>query len=394
MKAIAMNNDQQPLSDVDYDAIEEAVLETERGRWFLAQFAKRNRNSDTTVLLDAIKKLENAVGPVAAAPSGGTTPDNIRTDLVDMASAIAQTKREIAALKPAAESGQGINAATEELDAIVTSTETATQDILEAAEKIQEISWTMRELGVEEAYCETIDQLVTGIYTACSFQDITGQRTSKVVNVLRYLEDRLEAMRHIWGDDGVTPPQSPSISDERPDAHLLNGPQHSGSGHDQEDIDLLLGSEEDLLEAVVTPAQEMTQLQPDDMTGDTIELDFDEELAEEAAATAPDVDDEIVIEEEDFVEEQALIEQEPVIDETAVQDPALLVEEAASPEPEQQPAPKGRIIMVRKPRAGETATDSQPDVVQTVAAPMPPPGQGGTALLNQLSADDRVALYS
>lgn len=47
------------IPEEDYDAIEAAVMETARGRWFLMEFARRNRNADTSVLLDAIARLEN-----------------------------------------------------------------------------------------------------------------------------------------------------------------------------------------------------------------------------------------------------------------------------------------------------------------------------------------------
>jgi hypothetical protein len=49
------------FEDEDFEAIEQAVLETERGRWFLAEYAARNRRSETTTLLASIAKLEKAV---------------------------------------------------------------------------------------------------------------------------------------------------------------------------------------------------------------------------------------------------------------------------------------------------------------------------------------------
>ena len=52
----------QPLlSEEDYRAIEAAVMETARGRWFLAEFARRNRQADTAMLLGAIARLERAI---------------------------------------------------------------------------------------------------------------------------------------------------------------------------------------------------------------------------------------------------------------------------------------------------------------------------------------------
>ena len=47
-----------PFSDADYEMIAAAVLETARGRWFLAEHARRNRHADTRLVLEAIEKLE------------------------------------------------------------------------------------------------------------------------------------------------------------------------------------------------------------------------------------------------------------------------------------------------------------------------------------------------
>ena len=49
------------LSEADYDAIEGAVMETARGRWFLAEYARRNRHADTTMLLKALDRIEGAM---------------------------------------------------------------------------------------------------------------------------------------------------------------------------------------------------------------------------------------------------------------------------------------------------------------------------------------------
>lgn len=51
----------QGMSEVDYEAIEAAVTETVRGRWFLAEFARRSRGAETRLLLDAMARLEATV---------------------------------------------------------------------------------------------------------------------------------------------------------------------------------------------------------------------------------------------------------------------------------------------------------------------------------------------
>src|SRR5437016_8692333 len=85
-----------PLSEADYEAIEAAVVETNRGRWFLAEYTRRNRQADTTMLLGAIDRLEAAIRGEHAPQA----VERIHFDLIEMAKAIARTKAEIAAIKP------------------------------------------------------------------------------------------------------------------------------------------------------------------------------------------------------------------------------------------------------------------------------------------------------
>jgi chemotaxis protein CheZ len=224
-----------PLSEADYDTIESAVMETMRGRWFLAEFGRRNRHADTTAVLAAIDRLEAAV-------KANPTVDRMRVDIVDMAKAIARTKAEIASIKPDAEHQGKFGEATEELDSIVNATEDATSNILEAAEQVQEIAWTLREQGLEVDICDLLDTRATEVYTACSFQDLTGQRTRKVIHVLRYLEGRINAMINIWGLEGMMAAEAAETAKaEKADAHLLNGPARPGLGLDQADVDVVMG---------------------------------------------------------------------------------------------------------------------------------------------------------
>src|SRR5712672_3022446 len=55
--------------EADYHAISEAFMETSRGRWFLSEYAKRNRNADTRMVLDAVARIEqNLAAQKDAAP--------------------------------------------------------------------------------------------------------------------------------------------------------------------------------------------------------------------------------------------------------------------------------------------------------------------------------------
>src|SRR5689334_24152861 len=85
-----------PITKAEYDAIEAAVMETARGRWFLGEFARRNRTADTNLLLEAIGRLEQVVATERSAQD----LDRLRFDLMEMAKAISLTKTEIAAIRP------------------------------------------------------------------------------------------------------------------------------------------------------------------------------------------------------------------------------------------------------------------------------------------------------
>jgi hypothetical protein len=191
----------------DYNAILAAVMETERGRWFLAEYARRNRHADTAEVLAALERLAARSGgrPIGSQADvalryTGAAGDRLRGELADMASAIARTKTEIASIR--LEAGQGDRAveATEPLDAVIRITERATSDILAAAKQVQDVAWTMREQGMESAFCDRLDGFATEICTACSSQDLIGQRTRKIIHVLRYVEARVQAMHGLWDE--------------------------------------------------------------------------------------------------------------------------------------------------------------------------------------------------
>ena len=84
--------------------------------------------------------------------------------------------------------------------------------------------------GFDAGVCDLLDTKATDVYTACSFQDLTGQRTQKVIQVLRYLEGRINAMISIWGLDGAMAAEAAERESVRGDAALLNGPAKPGHG--------------------------------------------------------------------------------------------------------------------------------------------------------------------
>ncbi len=134
--------------------------------------------------------------------------------------------------------------ASDQLSAIVGATEQATNEIFEAVESIEALASTM---APEQA--ERITEAVTRVYEACSFQDITGQRISKVVTALQNVETRVDALLHAFGQEGAaaangTPAEESAATKPgaRPDEDLMHGPALPGEANSQEDVDALLAS--------------------------------------------------------------------------------------------------------------------------------------------------------
>lgn len=265
MQSTDAHDEPGPLADAEYVTLEQTLMESDRGRRFLSEFLKRNKTPETVQILDAIHRLEKTMTRQRKVPD----LDRIRLDIADMHEAIERTKNEIANIKAEGGETNRFVDASHELDAIITQTEGATQTILEAAEQIQEQAWSLREKGADEAVCDEIDAKATEIFMACSFQDLTGQRTNKVVQVLRYLESRINMMINIWGIEDEEADENAGPVDNRPDAHLLNGPQPEGKGVNQQNVDELLNS-----------------------AGETADTEFDTGPASPAspAASADDID--------------------------------------------------------------------------------------------------------
>ncbi|MBY6262188.1 hypothetical protein EI613_09690 [Azospirillum sp. 412522] len=231
------------LSDEEFEQIEDAIARSAKGRAFLRRLHRRSLGAATEEVRAMLQEFRDSWGRQNEAVEAGKHVGVLRRELMEMAASIEQARREVAALRPPDGSGDKILSATNELDAIVISTERASFEILNAAERLMDLSGKLRAAGADPSLCGDIDTQVNDIFTACSFQDLTGQRTSKVVNALRYIEQRVMAMISIWGEDGLAGIMvKEEQTDTRPDAHLLNGPQLDGHGVSQADVDSMFDS--------------------------------------------------------------------------------------------------------------------------------------------------------
>lgn len=171
----------------------------------------------------------------------------LRTEIIALARSIEDTKSEIAKLRDQRPEGDRLTVMAHEMDAIVGATENATNGILDAVEAVTnlvgEIQAQEKESYIRQI-ADDIQEKLMGVYEHCNFQDLTGQRISKVVNTMKFIEERLDRMMDIWGRDQFlaedkADPEPQVAHDDDPDRRLLNGPQHVGKGISQNEIDAL-----------------------------------------------------------------------------------------------------------------------------------------------------------
>lgn len=152
-----------------------------------------------------------------------------------------RVRSEIAAIGRPADEEHGFDSMGDQLDAIVNATADATNTIMEAVEKNDIIADKLRETIKDPKVLSALDEMSKNsgdVFEACSFQDITGQRISKVVKSITYVEERVNSLIDFWGRDEL---DSIDVAAEvkTEDEKLLNGPQLEGQGLSQDDIDSL-----------------------------------------------------------------------------------------------------------------------------------------------------------
>jgi len=165
----------------DYAAISEAFMETSRGRWFLGEYAKRNRNADTRMVLDAVARIEESLASQRQATSD--------TRLTEALEAIRQAVDEAHASAIAA------------LDGIALDQPLA--PVRKGARVIREIAGRLREIGADGRICDLIDSQVGAIETGAA-QISSEEARSAMDAAFASLEGRLAEF-----DDGSRPQAKP-----------------------------------------------------------------------------------------------------------------------------------------------------------------------------------------
>ncbi|MCG6207694.1 hypothetical protein LPW26_23860 [Rhodopseudomonas sp. HC1] len=190
-------------SDADYDAIREAFMETSRGRWFLSEYAKRNRNADTRMVLDAVARIEQNLSAQKQANGSPAVGDSLVAISAIVGEARAEVARAIAGLDNDA-------------------TLTAARD---GARIIREVSWTLRECGADVRICNLLDNQVTAIEA--------GQRLVSEIDreaVLAAFDGLLDRVHDLAGHErphrsqplpASDDPTSPAADGDLPEAAII-----------------------------------------------------------------------------------------------------------------------------------------------------------------------------
>ena len=152
----------------DYAAIAEAFMETSRGRWFLTEYAKRNRNADTSMVLDAVARIEQSLTAqreetlereASLQREEGLSAQQAAEAVAAAAAAQDRLTEALAAIRSSVEAAE--ESAVEALDSLALEQRLA--PVRKGARVLREIAWRLREIGNDGRICDLIDSQVTVI---------------------------------------------------------------------------------------------------------------------------------------------------------------------------------------------------------------------------------------
>ncbi len=165
----------------------------------------------------------------------------LKTELAGLFHYIQRVRTEIAAIHHPADEENNFENMSDQLDAIVEATEQATDTIMSTVETNETLLAEVR-AGIGDSSLQAkIDEISgnnMGLFEACSFQDITGQRITKVVRSLTYVETRVNKLIEAWGRSELEK-ITIALDKKSEDEKLLHGPQREGVAISQGDIDAL-----------------------------------------------------------------------------------------------------------------------------------------------------------
>lgn len=167
----------------------------------------------------------------------------LRLEILNLLQYVQRLRQEIATVSKREEDQTAFESMSDQLDAIVAATEKATDTILEAMENIGDKVDALRgenAAAARDTLCNQIANETMQVMEACAFQDITGQRVTKIVSSVKFVEERVNAMAELWGREEIEAMMG-ALPDDKPtgDEALMHGPQLPDDAISQDEIDKL-----------------------------------------------------------------------------------------------------------------------------------------------------------
>lgn len=169
--------------------------------------------------------------------------ERLAENLDALFSYVQRVRKEIASLNQSGSGEDKFATLGEQLDGVVEATRDASESIMEAIEKNNEAVAKLKGSIKDSALLAMLDEIENNnnaVFEACAFQDITGQRVTRIVKSVGYVEQRVTALREIWGAEELSK-IDPVTEELTEDEKLLNGPQSKTNAISQEEIDKLFG---------------------------------------------------------------------------------------------------------------------------------------------------------
>lgn len=154
---------------------------------------------------------------------------------------VQKMRQDLATVCHPAGSGQILDTAADQLNAISAESENATDEIMDASEKIMAIAKQMGseiKYGGARHYFEGMEKQSERIMEACQLHDLISQRIAKIVRTINAVEGTINSLVVTLGDGGITGVSSALAEIDKLDGHLtLSGPALEGEGLEQVEID-------------------------------------------------------------------------------------------------------------------------------------------------------------
>jgi hypothetical protein len=268
-----------PAALSEYDSICAVMMDTERGRWFLQEYAERNRGADTQLLLEAVQRIEAVVCAERnkpAQPGSGTDP-------LEMPKTVTRMQAEVAEIDVAARpQAAGSDSAAPPLPQ-----PPQPADVFAAAKRIRDITSALRGHGFDRSTCDQLEELAASILSAplsaSWLRDPCDQRAGKLSEVLQYLEHRIGMLLLESCMDGDASAPEPACE---PD-HLAFEPAPAGKAAPENGLAGPFVVEERKLDAAASEAGRASPLSPPTDARSIPPAAHDDAVEGNAAAQSP-----------------------------------------------------------------------------------------------------------